>query len=110
MQWRNKWDLEALFAPIVRVKLVENILGFSASFTLPCNRDHKLKNKTKQNKMFHLCDAYSTESFPNIFDFQSPCNKVGFVIRNDEMPTLGKKMAPFMKRSVGCNISEKESL
>lgn len=32
----------SVHAPIVSAKLVNNVLGFSASFILPCNRDHTI--------------------------------------------------------------------
>lgn len=48
----------SVLAPIVSVKLVKNVLGFSASFILPCNRGY-----TIGRKCFNHCDVYSIESF-----------------------------------------------
>lgn len=50
--------LESVLAPIISVKLVKNVLSFSASFILLCNRDH-----TIGRNCFNHCSAYSTESF-----------------------------------------------
>lgn len=86
----------SVLAPIVSVKLVKNVLSFSASFVLPCKETTQLEENVSIIVMPILL-----RTFKIYLTFSCPRNKVGFIIESDQVPKMGRKVSLFLKSCIG---------